>query len=239
MLLLVAFLFFFWFCSVWAPVLLRHRRHSAAQSVCDMLNGLSLQHVPRLSVTETTTSQEREEPLEHATSYEETQSWGGRTQSRSQPRPQSRPRPQAPPTLPTQTSHGSSTRSIPPSSSAHTTSPSSHLTSQPTRTRQQSRGSSTFTSLPHTSTENNSRAAAAAAPHPISEKPNGENSHRSQTSVQGRTAPKLASLREEHRYCRRCSIIKPPRAHHCRACGTVRLRFFSFRFTRLVGRRSD
>lgn len=189
-------------------------------------------------MTDTTTSQEREEPLEHATSYEETRSWGGgRTRSQSQPQPQTRPRPQAPPTLPTQTSRGSSTRSIPPSSSAHTTSPSSHLTSQPTRTRQQSRGSSTFTSLlpstTHTSTENTSRAtaaASAAARHPISEKPNGENSRRSQTSVQGRAAPKLASLREEHRYCRRCSIIKPPRTHHCRACGTVRpaILFVSF-----------
>jgi palmitoyltransferase len=158
------------------------------------------------------------EPLEHATSYEETQSWRTRSQTRTQA-----------PTLPTQTSQGSSTRSIPPSSSAHT-SP-SHLTTQPARTRQQSRGSSTLTSLPasttHTrpSTENSARAAAR---HPVSEKPNGEHSQRSQTPVQGRAPPKLPSLREEHRYCRRCSIIKPPRTHHCRACGMVRLIFFHF-----------
>lgn len=227
--------FFFWFCGVGSSVLTSSTSFFGLRKACVMTMTMLMghffaQHVPRLSVTDTTTSQEREEPLEHATSYEETRSWGGgRTRSQSQPQPQTRPRPQAPPTLPTQTSRGSSTRSIPPSSSAHTTSPSSHLTSQPTRTRQQSRGSSTFTSLlastTHASTENTSRAtaaASAAARHPISEKPNGENSRRSQTSVQGRAAPKLASLREEHRYCRRCSIIKPPRTHHCRACGTVR-----------------
>ncbi|THH19180.1 hypothetical protein EW146_g1939 [Bondarzewia mesenterica] len=27
-------------------------------------------------------------------------------------------------------------------------------------------------------------------------------------------------LTEEYRYCRRCNLLKPPRAHHCRSCGT-------------------
>lgn len=28
-------------------------------------------------------------------------------------------------------------------------------------------------------------------------------------------------LLPEYRYCSRCQIVKPSRAHHCRACGTV------------------
>lgn len=31
----------------------------------------------------------------------------------------------------------------------------------------------------------------------------------------------VAVLLPEYRYCRRCSIVRPPRAHHCRACATV------------------
>lgn len=31
----------------------------------------------------------------------------------------------------------------------------------------------------------------------------------------------IAVLLPEYRYCRRCCIVRPPRAHHCRACGTV------------------
>ena len=160
------------------------------------------------------------EPLEHSTSYEETQSW------RTTPQPQPHlPRPLAP-TLPPQRSRGSSTRSIPPSSSAHT-SP-SHLThsSRPSRTRHQSRGSSTLNS-PQPSTENGARAGSSRRP--VSEKPRGENSRRpqreQQTPAQRRAPPRLPSLREEHRLCRRCAIVKPPRTHHCRACGTVRPRF--------------
>lgn len=37
----------------------------------------------------------------------------------------------------------------------------------------------------------------------------------------------VAVLLPEYRYCRRCSIVRPPRAHHCRACGTVSRLFFS------------
>ncbi|KAI9452304.1 zf-DHHC-domain-containing protein [Lactarius psammicola] len=137
------------------------------------------------------------------------------------------------PTLPPQMSQGSSTRSIPPSSSS-LTSP-SHLSSQPTRTRHQSRGSSTLnSSLPPStqpSTENSARAGSYATSRlPPSEKPRGENSRRpqqeqQQTPAQGREPPLLPSLREEHRYCRRCAIIKPPRTHHCRACGTCVLKY--------------
>lgn len=32
-------------------------------------------------------------------------------------------------------------------------------------------------------------------------------------------------LLPEYRYCRRCRIVRPPRAHHCRACGTVSASF--------------
>ena len=179
-------------------------------------------------MTDTTSQQLEPRDLEHSTSYEETQSW----RTPAQPRPQ---RPRAP-TLPNQTSQGSSTRSIPPSSSAHT-SP-THPTFQPTRTRQPSRGSSTLASPPPSalpSTENGARTGSHAAPRlPVSEKPpRGENSQRAHTPPQGRAPTRLPALREEHRFCRRCSIIKPPRTHHCRACGTVRL--ISFRFVRTLG----
>ena len=144
--------------------------------------------MPRLSVTDTT-SQELEPPdLEHSTSYEETQSWRAPVQPRSQ-------RPRAP-TLPPQTSQGSSTHSIPPSSSA-CTSP-SHPTFQPTWTRQPSCGSSTLASPPPSallSTENSARAGSHAASwFPVSEKPRGENSQRPQTPPQGREHH-LGSLR--------------------------------------------
>ena len=174
--------------------------------------------MPKVSVTDNTISQEQLEPLEHATSYEETRSW--RTQLPPPP-PSAQRRPQAS-ILPRQTSQGSSTRSIQPSSSTHHTSHTSHFTSQPTRPRRQSRGSSTLPPLSsrRPSTENGTARAAAVASrhHPVSEKPRGDSS---QQLPQGRAPPKLPSLREEHRYCRRCAIIKPPRTHHCRSCGTV------------------
>ncbi|KAH9053825.1 DHHC palmitoyltransferase-domain-containing protein [Lactarius vividus] len=119
---------------------------------------------------------------------------------------------------------------IPPSSSS-LTSP-SPLSSQPTRTRHQSRGSSTLHSQPPStlpSTENSARTGSYATSRlPQSEKPR-EDSQRPQrepeTPTQGREPPMLPSLREEHRYCRRCAIIKPPRTHHCRACGTCVLKY--------------
>ena len=36
-----------------------------------------------------------------------------------------------------------------------------------------------------------------------------------------RSPPKTPVLREEYRYCRKDEFLKPLRAHHCRACGTV------------------
>ncbi|KAI5831016.1 hypothetical protein K523DRAFT_301437 [Schizophyllum commune Tattone D] len=40
-----------------------------------------------------------------------------------------------------------------------------------------------------------------------------------------RRPPPIPFLREEQRYCTRCRIVKPYRAHHCRACGTCVLRY--------------
>ncbi|KAJ7836691.1 DHHC palmitoyltransferase-domain-containing protein [Mycena olivaceomarginata] len=37
--------------------------------------------------------------------------------------------------------------------------------------------------------------------------------------------PPPAPLLPAHRYCARCSIVKPYRAHHCRVCGTCILKF--------------
>jgi palmitoyltransferase len=50
--------------------------------------------------------------------------------------------------------------------------------------------------------------ASAAAPPPY--------------DLTARQPPILPILRPEYRYCRRCELVRPPRAHHCRACGTVR-----------------
>ena len=43
-----------------------------------------------------------------------------------------------------------------------------------------------------------------------------------------RKPPMTPVLREEHRYCQRDSIVKPPRAHHCRMCGTVSIALYRF-----------
>ncbi|KIJ61195.1 hypothetical protein HYDPIDRAFT_96950 [Hydnomerulius pinastri MD-312] len=40
-----------------------------------------------------------------------------------------------------------------------------------------------------------------------------------------RSPPSTPVLLPEYRYCSRCKIIKPPRAHHCRACGTCILKY--------------
>lgn len=37
-----------------------------------------------------------------------------------------------------------------------------------------------------------------------------------------RRPPKVPLLKPEYRYCYKDEIVKPFRAHHCRACGTVR-----------------
>ncbi|KAJ7455017.1 zf-DHHC-domain-containing protein [Mycena galericulata] len=41
----------------------------------------------------------------------------------------------------------------------------------------------------------------------------------------GRFPPTTAALLPPHRWCARCSIVKPYRAHHCRVCGTCILKF--------------
>ena len=136
--------------------------------------------MPRLLVTDTT-SQELEPPdLEHSTSYEETQLWRAPVQPWSQwPRA---------PTLPPQTSQGSSTSSILPSLSAHT-SP-SHPTFQPMWMHQPSCRPSMLASPPPSallSTKNSACAGShAASQFPVLEKPHGENSQRPQMPPQGR-----------------------------------------------------
>ncbi|KAJ7645337.1 DHHC palmitoyltransferase-domain-containing protein [Mycena rosella] len=41
----------------------------------------------------------------------------------------------------------------------------------------------------------------------------------------GRFPPTTAALLPPHRWCSRCAIVKPYRAHHCRVCGTCVLKF--------------
>jgi hypothetical protein len=143
------------------------------------------------------------------------------------------PRPPAP-ALPPQTSQGSSTRSIPPSSSS-LTSP-SHLSSRPTP-GQRSRVSSTLHSHSHAahqsqqrsnrpSTEStghtnayNSFPPPAAAERQLSTTTNGQlPGHKSKLPDRA-----ITPQRKQHRYCQPCGITKPPRVHHCRTCDTVRL----------------
>ncbi|KAI6101770.1 DHHC palmitoyltransferase-domain-containing protein [Pisolithus croceorrhizus] len=56
--------------------------------------------------------------------------------------------------------------------------------------------------------------------------PNGVGSGQSR-NVNGisRRPPATPILLPENRYCSRCKIVKPYRAHHCRACGTCVLRY--------------
>jgi palmitoyltransferase len=57
---------------------------------------------------------------------------------------------------------------------------------------------------PHSSHENFHDTSSGASPQLFSRRPS--------------TTPVLVS---EYRYCHKDKIIKPPRTHHCRACGTV------------------
>jgi ribosomal protein L40E len=142
------------------------------------------------------------------------------------------PRPPAP-TLPPQTSQDSSTRSIPPSSSS-LTSP-SHPSSRPTWPGQQSHMSSTLHT--HSHSANHSQQPRSARPSTESTghtdtytsfpPPPAERQHSTNGQLPT-TRPKLparaiTSQRKPHRYCQPCGITKPPRAHHCRTCDTVRL----------------
>ncbi|KAI0262698.1 DHHC palmitoyltransferase-domain-containing protein [Gloeopeniophorella convolvens] len=144
-------------------------------------------------------------------------------------------------------SRESSNRTIPPSPSSPTspTTPSSG-SFRPTRTRRPSRGSSTLHSQSHgrsysqsqpyparPSAENGAAHTHANLPPPLE---HGEKRHEGNGYAQpdqqaqarlppGRALSTLPVLREEHRYCKRCHIVKPPRAHHCRSCGTCVLKF--------------
>jgi palmitoyltransferase len=49
-----------------------------------------------------------------------------------------------------------------------------------------------------------------------------ENVSGSHSRSHARIPPNIPVLLPHHRYCQRDQILKPPRTHHCRACGTVR-----------------
>ena len=148
------------------------------------------------------------------------------------------PRPPAP-VLPPQRSQDSSTRSIPPSSSS-LTSP-SHLSSRPTWPGQQSRVSSTLHSHSHSahhtqprSNRPSTESTGHADAHTPSLPPAAAGRQR---STNGQLPARISKLparaitpqRKLYRYCQPCGIIKPPRAHHCRTCDTVRLFYSSCR----------
>ena len=154
------------------------------------------------------------------------------------------PRPPAP-ALPRQISQGSSTRTIPPSSSS-LTSPSDLSSSRPTRAGERSRVSSTlhapshstnlsqprFT-LPQPSTQSSGFTDTyTALPPPVTERQrsaNGSANNGPQSPSQTRhhklPTRAITPQTKGHRYCETCGINKPPRAHHCRTCGTVRRPF--------------
>ncbi|KAJ7726840.1 DHHC palmitoyltransferase-domain-containing protein [Mycena maculata] len=81
------------------------------------------------------------------------------------------------------------------------------------------------TSLPlpatngHAAGVNGHPNGVAAAPPAPERKPS---RHR---TPRGRFPPTTAPLLPPHRWCSRCSIVKPYRAHHCRICGTCILKF--------------
>jgi hypothetical protein len=148
----------------------------------------------------------------------------------SYPRQSHLPRPPAP-MFPSQISQGSSTRTIPPSSTS-LTSPSS----LPPRTRQLSRGSSlhhsySYSAHPH-STQSRSvlpvseNGGVHMGPYTTTSPPQPTEKERHERPTRGRKPSSLPSLREDYRRCRHCGIVKPPRTHHCRACGKVCRRRF-------------
>jgi palmitoyltransferase len=53
-------------------------------------------------------------------------------------------------------------------------------------------------------------------------KPSRRESQRRDGPPRGRFPPTTPALLPQHRWCSKCEIIKPHRAHHCRICGTVR-----------------
>ena len=154
------------------------------------------------------------------------------------------PPPQLPrlmaPALPHQTSQGSSTRSIPPSSSS-LTSP-SNMSSRPTWPGQRSRVSSTLHShsysanqsqqprsaRPSTETTGQANTFTPVPPSPATERQRSTNGTQPQLPIRTPKLPARAITAQcrPHRYCQPCGINKPPRAHHCKTCDTVRLCLF-------------
>ena len=140
------------------------------------------------------------------------------------------------PALPHQISQGSSTRSIPPSSSS-LTSPSNLSSSRP---GERSRVSGTLHSHSHSATNHSqprlTQPSAESSGHPdrhttrappLSERQRSANVSQSQPPTRNQKLPTRAITpqRKPHRYCETCGIVKPPRTHHCRTCDTVRRRF--------------
>ena len=149
------------------------------------------------------------------------------------------PPPQLPrlpaPALPHQTSQGSSTRSIPPSPSL--TSPPNH-SSRPTWPGQRSRVSSTLHSHSHSANQSQQPRSARPStettgqantftpvpPSPATERQHSANGTQPQLPIRTPKLPARAITAQcrPHRYCQPCGINKPPRAHHCKTCDTVR-----------------
>ena len=140
------------------------------------------------------------------------------------------------PALPHQISQGSSTRSIPPSSSS-LTSPSNFSSSRP---GERSRVSGTLHSHSHSATNHSqprlTQPSAESSGHPdrytapappISERQRSANDSQSRPPMRNQKLPTRAITpqRKPHRYCETCGIVKPPRTHHCRTCNTVRRPF--------------
>ncbi|KAI0043421.1 zf-DHHC-domain-containing protein [Auriscalpium vulgare] len=82
---------------------------------------------------------------------------------------------------------------------------------------------------PQPEKEKPARPQAARAPssrRTVRPAPGPETAHHiRREGVPMRNPPTVPILLPEHRYCRRCQIVKPPRTHHCRSCGTCVLKY--------------
>ncbi|KAJ7123731.1 DHHC palmitoyltransferase-domain-containing protein [Mycena epipterygia] len=65
----------------------------------------------------------------------------------------------------------------------------------------------------------------AATPRPPPRRESSRRSDKEGRIPRGRFPPTTAPLLPPHRWCARCAIVKPYRAHHCRVCGTCVLKF--------------
>ncbi|KAH9957783.1 DHHC palmitoyltransferase-domain-containing protein [Russula dissimulans] len=143
------------------------------------------------------------------------------------------------PAMTHQASQGNtSTRSIPPSSSSLTSH--SNPSYRPTRTGQQSRGSTTLHSNSHFTHHSRSQSRSAQPstengghtdryttfPRPLSERQRSSNGPQSQPQSPTHILPTRAiTPQPRRRYCDICEIVKSPRTHHCKTCGKCVLRF--------------